>query len=45
MRALVMRLLHRPLTQLKRLAHSDGVLDVASQLFGETKTEDANLSP
>lgn len=45
MRALAMRLLQRPLTQLKRLAHSDGVLDMASQLFGATETEDANLSP
>ena len=45
MRALAMRLLHRPLTQLKRLAHSDGALNVASQLFGETEAEDANLSP
>lgn len=32
-RALTMRLLHKPLDRLKRLAHSDGVLDAAEQLF------------
>ncbi len=45
MRALTMRLLHRPLTQLKRLAQTDGIMEVVSQLFGEAETEDANLSP
>ncbi|GBC98223.1 Glutamyl-tRNA reductase [bacterium HR17] len=33
MRALAMRLLSRPLNQLKRLAHTDGILEVAHRLF------------
>ncbi len=33
MRALTMRLLDKPLRQIKRLAHTDGIMDVATQLF------------
>lgn len=39
MKALTMRLLNHPLNQLKRLAHSDGVLEVARRLLVSEKTE------
>ncbi|MGQ9518960.1 MAG: glutamyl-tRNA reductase [Candidatus Fervidibacter sp.] len=39
MKALTMRLLSQPLNQIKRLAHSDGILETARKLWGQEETE------